>query len=144
MIWQPKPLKNLDGQFCEICGDQIGLTVDGDLFVACNECGFPVCRPCYEYERREGTQACPQCKTRYKRLKGSPRVDGDEDEEDIDDIEHEFNIEEQNKQKHLAEVMLHGKMSYGRGPDDEENSHFPPVIAGGRSRPVNPKLHLLL
>jgi uncharacterized ferredoxin-like protein len=39
--------------------------------VACNECGFPVCRPCYEYERREGTQNCPQCKTRYKRLKGT-------------------------------------------------------------------------
>lgn len=69
-LFQPKPLKNLDGQFCEICGDQIGLTVEGDLFVACNECGFPACRPCYEYERREGTQNCPQCKTRYKRLRG--------------------------------------------------------------------------
>lgn len=67
---QPKPLRALNGQVCEICGDEIGLTVDGDLFVACNECGFPVCRPCYEYERREGTQLCPQCKTRYKRLKG--------------------------------------------------------------------------
>lgn len=67
---QHKPLKNLDGQVCEICGDGVGLTVDGDLFVACNECGFPVCRPCYEYERREGSQNCPQCKTRYKRLKG--------------------------------------------------------------------------
>jgi uncharacterized ferredoxin-like protein len=67
---QHKPLKNLDGQVCEICGDDVGLTVDGDLFVACNECGFPVCRPCYEYERREGRQLCPQCKTRYKRLKG--------------------------------------------------------------------------
>uniref|UniRef100_A0A2C9VNT5 Cellulose synthase n=2 Tax=Manihot esculenta TaxID=3983 RepID=A0A2C9VNT5_MANES len=135
---EPKPLKNLDGQFCEICGDQIGLTVDGDLFVACNECGFPVCRPCYEYERREGTQVCPQCKTRYKRLKGCPRVAGDEDEEDLDDIEHEFNIEEQDRNKHLTEAMLYGKMTYGRGHDDEENSQFPPVIAGGfRSRPVS-------
>lgn len=71
LFLQPKPLKNLDAQVCEICGDEIGLTVDGDLFVACNECGFPVCRPCYEYERREGTQVCPQCKTRYKRLKGN-------------------------------------------------------------------------
>jgi cellulose synthase A len=67
----PKPLRALSGQVCEICGDEVGLTVDGDLFVACNECGFPVCRPCYEYERREGTQNCPQCKTRYKRLKGT-------------------------------------------------------------------------
>lgn len=71
LVVQPKTLRNLDGQVCEICGDEVGLTVDGDLFVACNECGFPVCRPCYEYERREGTQNCPQCKTRYKRLKGT-------------------------------------------------------------------------
>ena len=68
---EPKPLRALSGQVCEICGDEVGRTVDGDLFVACNECGFPVCRPCYEYERREGTQNCPQCKTRYKRLKGT-------------------------------------------------------------------------
>ncbi|RRT74289.1 hypothetical protein B296_00032493 [Ensete ventricosum] len=53
-----------------ICGDDVGLTVDGDLFVACNECAFPICRTCYEYERREGNQVCPQCKTRFKRLKG--------------------------------------------------------------------------
>ena len=75
-VLQPKPLKNLDGQVCEICGDEVGLTVDGDLFVACNECGFPVCRPCYEYERREGSQLCPQCKTRYKRLKGETQNEG--------------------------------------------------------------------
>ncbi|XP_065848978.1 cellulose synthase A catalytic subunit 7 [UDP-forming] [Euphorbia lathyris] len=131
-----KPLKNLDGQYCDICGDGIGLTADGDLFVACNECGFPVCRPCYEYERREGTQLCPQCKTRYKRLKGSPRVEGDEDEEDIDDIEHEFNIEHH---QHNTESMLYGKMTFGRGRDDDDlNAHLPPVIAGGlRSRPVS-------
>lgn len=141
---QHKPLRNLDGQVCEICGDEVGVTVDGDLFVACNECGFPVCRPCYEYERREGSQNCPQCKTRYKRLKGSPRVDGDDDEEDVDDIEHEFNMNDQDDQhnnniknnEQIADAMLHGKMSYGRGPDDEDNSQFPPVIAGVRSRPV--------
>ncbi|KAJ9548395.1 hypothetical protein OSB04_020938 [Centaurea solstitialis] len=141
---EPKPLKDLTGQVCEICGDEIGLTVDGDLFVACNECGFPVCRPCYEYERREGSQNCPQCKTRYKRLRGSPRVEGDDDEEDVDDIEHEFKIDddEQNKNKNIAEAMLHGKMSYGRGPtdqDDHDNNitpQYPPVIAG-RSRPVS-------
>ncbi|OIV97226.1 hypothetical protein TanjilG_27209 [Lupinus angustifolius] len=133
-----KPLKNLDGQVCEICGDGVGLTVDGDLFVACNECGFPVCRPCYEYERREGSQLCPQCKTRYKRLKGSPRVQGDEEEEGVDDIEHEFKIDDQmNKHGYVAEAMLHGKMSYGRGPEDDEHSQFPPVISGGRSRPVS-------
>ncbi|KAJ8560797.1 hypothetical protein K7X08_022657 [Anisodus acutangulus] len=133
-----KPLKDLSGQVCDICGDEIGLTVDGDLFVACNECGFPVCRPCYEYERREGTQQCPQCKTRYKRLKGSPRVAGDEDEEDIDDIEHEFKVDdEQNKNRNIVETILHGKMTYGRGPEDEDSVQYPPVIAGTRSHPVS-------
>lgn len=69
--------------------------------------------------------------------KGSPRVEGDEDEEDIDDIEDEFNIDDgQDKQKQSAESTLYGKMSYGRGPEDDENGRFPPVIAGGHSRHV--------
>ncbi|XP_057737823.1 cellulose synthase A catalytic subunit 6 [UDP-forming]-like [Arachis stenosperma] len=85
-----KSVQELSGQKCQICGDEIEITEDGEPFVACNECAFPVCRPCYEYERREGNQACPQCKTRYKRIKGSPRVEGDEDEDDIDDLDNEF------------------------------------------------------
>ena len=63
-------VKELSGQICQICGDEIEFTVDGEPFVACNECAFPVCRSCYEYERREGNQACPQYKTRYKHIKG--------------------------------------------------------------------------
>ena len=70
MFVQPKPLREQNGQGCQICGDDVGLAPGGEPFVACNECAFPVCRDCYEYERREGTQNCPQCKTRYKRLKG--------------------------------------------------------------------------
>lgn len=58
------------GQVCQICGDGVGTTAEGDVFAACDVCGFPVCRPCYEYERKDGTQACPQCKTKYKRHKG--------------------------------------------------------------------------
>ena len=68
--YQIKSVQELSGQTCQICGDKIEITVDGEPFVACNECAFPVCRPCYEYERREGNQACPQCKTRYKRIRG--------------------------------------------------------------------------
>lgn len=76
---------------------------------------------------------------------GCARVEGDDDEEDIDDIEHEFNIDdEQNKNKLIAEAMLHGKMSYGRGPEDDDNAQFPPVITGVRSRPVSKNNHLLL
>ncbi|CAA2999566.1 cellulose synthase A catalytic subunit 7 [UDP-forming] [Olea europaea subsp. europaea] len=138
---EPKALKNPSGQVCEICGDEVGLTVDGELFVACNECGFPVCRPCYEYERREGTQLCPQCKTRYKRLKGSPRVEGDDDEEDIDDIEHEFNIDEKNTNTNIVDAMLHGK-SYGRGLEDDDTAQYPPVIAGIRSHPISGEIQV--
>lgn len=62
---------------------------------------------------------------------------GDEDEEDVDDIEHEFNIDDQNKNTKIVEAMLHGKMSYGRGgADDDDAALYPPVISGGRSRNV--------
>ncbi|CAH9099805.1 unnamed protein product [Cuscuta epithymum] len=88
-----KSVRELSGQICKICGDEIEITIEGEVFVACNECAFPICRPCYEYERREGNQACPQCKTRYKRIKGSPRVDGDEEEDGVDDLEHEFDCD---------------------------------------------------
>lgn len=77
-------------------------------------------------------------------------MEGDEDEEDIDDIEHEFKIEdeEQNKRehhqqqqlqnRHITEAMLYGKMSYGRGPENGDSSppQFPPIITA-RSRPVS-------
>ncbi|CAN6554091.1 hypothetical protein ACFX13_004072 [Malus domestica] len=77
---------------CRVCGDEIGYKEDGELFVACHVCGFPVCRPCYDYERSEGNQCCPQCNTRYKRHKGCPRVAGDEDDFDADDFDDEFQI----------------------------------------------------
>ncbi|XP_009781300.1 cellulose synthase A catalytic subunit 4 [UDP-forming] isoform X2 [Nicotiana sylvestris] len=80
-------------KICKICGDEIGVKENGDAFVACSECGFPVCRPCYEYERSEGNQSCPHCHSRYKRHKGCPRVAGDdEDDFDHDDFDQEFQI----------------------------------------------------
>ncbi|KAE8715305.1 Cellulose synthase A catalytic subunit 2 [Hibiscus syriacus] len=108
----------------DICGDEIELSVDGEPFVACNECAFPVCSPCYEYERREGNQACPQCKTRYKRLKGCARVDGDEEEDGDDDLENEFEIASRDRRDphHIAAAMLsapyninHGSRSHASG-----------------------------
>ncbi|KAK8591414.1 hypothetical protein V6N13_031460 [Hibiscus sabdariffa] len=95
--------EHLIGQTCNICGDDIGLTAEGESFLACNECAFPICRVCYDYERKEGSQACPRCKTRFKRLKGFPRVEGDEEEDDIDDLENEFNFDRRNNmQQHLV------------------------------------------
>ncbi|MQM09348.1 hypothetical protein Taro_042214 [Colocasia esculenta] len=106
----PKPLKNMSGQVCQICGDTVGVTATGDIFIACNECGFPVCRPCYEYERKDGNRSCPQCKTRYRRHKGSPRVEGDDEEDDVDDLDNEFNYADNN-----------GKVVRQRRQQGEEN-----------------------
>ncbi|XWS47022.1 hypothetical protein CRYUN_Cryun14cG0117900 [Craigia yunnanensis] len=87
------PTRQSSAKICKVCGDEIGHKEDGELFVACHVCGFPVCRPCYEYERSEGTQCCPQCNTRYKRHKGSTRIAGDEeDNSDQDDFDDEFQI----------------------------------------------------
>ncbi|CAI9771412.1 unnamed protein product [Fraxinus pennsylvanica] len=109
-------VKELSGQICQICGDDIEIMVDGESFVACNECAFPVCRACYEYERREGNQACPQCKTRYKRIKGSPRVDGDEDEDGFDDLEYEFdyNSNEGRDPQQIAAAALSAHLNIGQ------------------------------
>ncbi|MBA0566231.1 hypothetical protein Golob_011069 [Gossypium lobatum] len=110
-------VKELSGQICQICGDEIEISVDGEPFVACNECAFPVCRACYEYERREGNQACPQCKTRYKRIKGCPRVEGDEEEDGADDLENEFDIASHDRSDphHIAAAMLSGRYNINHG-----------------------------
>ncbi|WOH14665.1 hypothetical protein DCAR_0934185 [Daucus carota subsp. sativus] len=122
-----KAMKSLGGQTCQICGDNVGLTVDGELFSACDICSFPVCRPCYEYERKDGNKSCPQCKTRYKRHKGSPAIHGDSEEDgDSDSL---FTSENQNDKQKVAERMLSWHMTYGRGDDivtpnyDKEVSH---------------------
>ncbi|KAF5738980.1 hypothetical protein HS088_TW12G00176 [Tripterygium wilfordii] len=82
------PTRHSVSKICRVCGDEIGYREDGNMFVACHVCGFPVCRPCYEYERSDGNQCCPQCNTRYKRHKGCPKIPGDEEDEfDADDFD---------------------------------------------------------
>nr|CAB3452706.1 unnamed protein product [Digitaria exilis] len=145
----PKPLGQPNGQVCQICGDDVGLAPGGEPFVACNECAFPVCRDCYEYERREGTQNCPQCKTRYKRLKGCPRVRGDEEEDGVDDLENEFNWND-NESQYGAE-SLHGHMTYGRGGDlngvqqpFQLNPNVPLLTNGQMVDDIPPEQHALV
>ncbi|GKU95159.1 hypothetical protein SLEP1_g8554 [Rubroshorea leprosula] len=153
-----KSVRELSGQTCQICGDEIELIGDGELFVACNECAFPVCRPCYEYERREGNQACPQCKTRYKRLKGSPRVEGDEEEDDIDDLENEFDYGSGDAMgpQLVAEAMLTARLNTGRGsqvngmPGNSEldssppSSQIPLLTYGEEDSEISPDHHALI
>ncbi|RYR04481.1 hypothetical protein Ahy_B06g084213 [Arachis hypogaea] len=79
--WQPKlpkPLKNLNVSICQICGETVGLTDSGDFVVLVMNTSERI------------YQCCLQCKTKYKRHKGSPRVDGDEDVDDVDDLANEF------------------------------------------------------
>ncbi|KAH8943914.1 hypothetical protein BDL97_13G080300 [Sphagnum fallax] len=151
----PKPSNQFNGHVCQICGEGVGATLEGELFVACNECAFPVCRPCYEYERNEGNQSCPQCRTRYRRLKGSPRVDGDEEEEEVDDLENEFNFIElnnpQDKQQD-TEATLHGHASFERRDERRDDHHvvimshlqpqFPLLTNDQMS--VSPQLHAIV
>ncbi|XP_052178871.1 probable cellulose synthase A catalytic subunit 1 [UDP-forming] [Diospyros lotus] len=96
-IMQPDTLKQFNLEICLICGDTVGLSASGDVFIACDECAFPVCRLCYEYERNHGSQCCLQCKTRYRWHRGSPQVEGDDEEDDIDDLEDEFNYTQGNR-----------------------------------------------
>ncbi|KAJ3700651.1 hypothetical protein LUZ61_004356 [Rhynchospora tenuis] len=142
-----RPVHQISGQICQICGDTVGVNDDNELFVACNECAFPMCKTCYEYERREGNQVCPQCKTRLKRHKGCARVNGDEDEDGVDDLENEF--------KDLggdddAESVLHSHLSYGRGRDYDMPHSFHavpnvPLLTNGQMvDDIPPEQHALV
>ncbi|GFQ02663.1 cellulose synthase a catalytic subunit 2 [UDP-forming] [Phtheirospermum japonicum] len=134
-IGKIKSVEELSGQTCQICGDEVEISVDGEFFVACNECAFPVCRTCYEYERIEGYQSCPQCKTRYKRIKGSPRVEGDDEEDEVDDLEHEFDY---GKIESLGFIPSVGPVHCGRAGlttisrhDSSSEGHETPLLTYG-------------
>ncbi|KAL9314775.1 hypothetical protein ACSQ67_020227 [Phaseolus vulgaris] len=114
------PTRQPSSKTCRVCGDEIGYKENGEVFVACHVCGFPVCRPCYEYERSEGNQSCPQCNTRYKRHKGCPRVAGDEEENlDADDFDDEFSIK--NHREDLD--RQHDANHVGNGDYNQEKLH---------------------
>lgn len=52
-------------------------------------------------------------------LAGCPRVAGDEDEDDTDDLENEFSFRAKEEMQYGAEAMLQGRMRFGRGTDSE-------------------------
>ncbi|KAK7316662.1 hypothetical protein RJT34_00288 [Clitoria ternatea] len=120
-----EPLKNLNGQICQICGDNVGLTATGDVFVACHECAFPLCYSCYEYELKNMSQSCPQCKTRFKSHEGSARMEGDDDEDDVDDLENEVNYGHGNDTKTGMQWDEDADLSSSSGHDSQiPNPHF--------------------
>ncbi|KAK6150552.1 hypothetical protein DH2020_015484 [Rehmannia glutinosa] len=80
-IGRIKSVRELSGQTCQICGDEVEITVDGELFVACNECAFRLVGLATQYERKEGNRVV---------LNAKPDTSASKDEDDIDDLEHEF------------------------------------------------------
>ncbi|KAL6997784.1 cellulose synthase (UDP-forming) [Sarracenia purpurea var. burkii] len=121
-------LKNLDSQVCQVCGDNVGMTVDGEPFLACYVCAFPVCRPCYEYERNDGNQYCPQCQTKYKIHKGSTAIHGEGEEGDTDVGANKFRYssENQNEKQKVTERMVSWHLTYDM--DEVETLGFQTMI----------------
>ncbi|CAD5319489.1 unnamed protein product [Arabidopsis thaliana] len=101
---------------------------------------------CYEYERKDGSQCCPQCKARFRRHNGSPRVEVDEKEDDVNDIENEFDYTQGNNKArlpHRAEefssssrheeslpvsLLTHGHPVSGEIPTPDRNATLSPCI----------------
>lgn len=50
---------------CNTCGEQVGLGSNGEVFVACYECNFPLCPHCLDYEINQGRNSCIRCATPY-------------------------------------------------------------------------------
>lgn len=50
---------------CNNCGERVGLDSKGEVFVACHECNFPLCRSCFDYEINQGRNACLRCAAPY-------------------------------------------------------------------------------
>ncbi|CAL5345180.1 unnamed protein product [Camellia sinensis] len=50
---------------CNTCGEQVGLNSNGEVFVACHECSFPICKSCFDADIKEGRTACLRCHAPY-------------------------------------------------------------------------------
>lgn len=50
---------------CNTCGQQVGISKNGEVFVACHECNFPICKACVEFELKEGRKGCLRCGSPY-------------------------------------------------------------------------------
>ncbi|CAF2142020.1 unnamed protein product [Brassica napus] len=93
---------SFSSKICRICSYEVKDGDNGNTFVACHVCAFPVCKPCYEYERRNGENCCPQCNTPYKPNKGSPKISGDEEEENNGPENGDYNSKQQRRQNGRA------------------------------------------
>lgn len=72
-------------------------------------------------------------------IPGSPRVEGDEDEDDTDDLENEFDIGGNPHQ--IAEAMLSARLNVGRGSEANASAIVTPFERDSAS--VSPNVPLL-
>ncbi|KAL1292424.1 hypothetical protein AAHE18_20G270100 [Arachis hypogaea] len=68
---------------CNICGEQVGLNDNGEVFVACHHCAVPICKDCFQHEINEGHTACLSCGVPYQ-----ARTNGNDDDilDEDDDV----------------------------------------------------------
>ncbi|CAH8323138.1 unnamed protein product [Eruca vesicaria subsp. sativa] len=95
---------SFSAKICRICSDEVKEAENGQTFVACHVCAFPVCKPCYDYERSSGNKCCPQCNTPYKRHK-------DDDEENNNgpvDSDDELNIKNRKDASSIHQNFAYG------------------------------------
>ncbi|KAI3914955.1 hypothetical protein MKX01_018124 [Papaver californicum] len=50
---------------CDSCGESVRLGSNGEVFIACHECNFPMCENCVHYEIKEGRKVCLRCGIPY-------------------------------------------------------------------------------
>ncbi|XP_050935714.1 cellulose synthase A catalytic subunit 8 [UDP-forming] [Cucumis melo] len=50
-----------DVPICHTCGEPVGVDGNGEVFVACHECHFPICKVCVQYDIKEGRNVCLRC-----------------------------------------------------------------------------------
>ncbi|KAL8090828.1 cellulose synthase A catalytic subunit 8 [UDP-forming] [Apium graveolens] len=53
---------------CSTCGEQVGLDHNGEVFVACHECSYPICKSCFEYDLKDGRSSCLRCGAPYDEI----------------------------------------------------------------------------
>ena len=83
---------------CNTCGEQVGLNDNGEVFVACHECNFPICKDCFEHEINEDHRVCMRC--------GTPYEERTKEEDDF----HEIKVHE-NEDDDFHEIKVHENQS---------------------------------
>ncbi|KAK7400171.1 hypothetical protein VNO78_11371 [Psophocarpus tetragonolobus] len=96
---------------CNTCGEPVGLSDNGEVFVACHECNFPICKDCFDHEINEDHRVCMRCGTPYEERK----------KDDFHEIEvHENQSTRASEISNSQDVGLHARHISTMSTDDSE------------------------